>query len=291
MKKTIIWIVIIVVLVLVIGLNIRSLITNSKLETNEYEIKEEFKDIRIITDVANIEFVATEGKTLVNCKEQRNVNHLVKVEDNVLLIKIDDTRKWYEHIGINNGTPKITIHLNENEYGKLYAKSDVGNINIPNDFKFESIEILEDVGNIQNYASVYNDIKIKTDVGNINIEDITANVIDLSTSIGNVNIVNTNCVNLISKGNTGDIFLKNVIATEKFLLESDTGNIEFEASDAHDIFIKTDTGDVKGSFITDKVIFAESDTGNINVPKIMADEKCEIITDTGDIKITIDSIK
>ena len=106
-----------------------------------------------------------------------------------------------------------------------------------------------------------------------------------------LNIVNTNCVNLISKGNTGDIFLKNVIATEKFLLESDTGNIEFEASDAHDIFIKTDTGDVKGSFITDKVIFAESNTGNIDVPKITSDEKCEIITDTGDIKITIDSIK
>ena len=52
--------------------------------------------------------------------------------------------------------------------------------------------------------------------------------------------------------------------------------------------IETDTGNVTGSFLTDKVVFAESDTGKIDIPKVIADEKCEIITDTGNIKITIE---
>ena len=82
--------------------------------------------------------------------------------------------------------------------------------------------------------------------------------------------------------------MENVIASEKFKIETDTGNVKFKDSDASDIFVKTDTGNVTGNLLTDKVIFAESDTGNIDVPKVMTDEKCEIITDTGNIKITID---
>ena len=82
--------------------------------------------------------------------------------------------------------------------------------------------------------------------------------------------------------------LDNIIATGKLAIETDTGNVSFEACDASEAFIKTDTGNVTGSFLTDKVVFAESDTGNIDIPKVIADEKCEIITDTGNIKITIE---
>ena len=87
---------------------------------------------------------------------------------------------------------------------------------------------------------------------------------------------------------TGNILLDNIIATGKLAIETDTGNVSFEACDASEAFIKTDTGNVTGSFLTDKVVFAESDTGNIDIPKVIADEKCEIITDTGNIKITIE---
>lgn len=289
MKKTIILIVIIFFVILGIGITSFCLISPKKLETNEYEINDDFKDIKIITDTASIEFVITENlNNLVVCEEQKNANHIVKVKDDTLLIEIDDNRKWYEHIGINFKMSKITIYLPKNEYGKLSIESDVGNINIPNNFKFESIYILGDVGNVENYASVNENIKINTSVGNIIIENITANMIDLSAPVGNAKIVNTKCENLLFKGDVGDISLESVIATEKFIIETDTGNVKFKSSDASDIYVKTDTGNVTGSILTDKVFFAESDTGNIDVPKVIAEEKCEIITDTGDIKITID---
>ena len=307
MKKKIMLIVIVFFLVLGVSIIFGSLMTTHKLETNEYEIKYNFKDIKITTDTANIEFVTSEeSNSLVICDEQKNANHLVKVKDNTLLIEINDNRKWYEHIGINFSTPKITIYLPKNEYGKLSTKSSTGDINIPENFKFSSIDILVDTGNITNYASVYKNIKIKTSTGNIKTENIIANMIDFSTSTGkvdiidvicsddikinvstgNVNIVDVNCKNLLSKGSTGNISLKNVIATEKFSIERSTGNVKFKDSDASDIFVKTDTGNVTGNLLTDKIFFIETDTGNIDVPKVIADEKCEITTDTGDIKIT-----
>lgn len=289
MKKSIIWIFITFFLLLVIGIILYSLSITGILETKEYEINDKFSDIEIITDTADIEFILSENlNTSVVCAEQKNINHSVRVKDNTLLIKVDDNRKWYEYININFGKTKITIYLPKNEYGELFIDSDTGNINIPNNFNFNSIDIIEDTGNVKNYASVNDNIKIKTSTGNIHIENINANIIDLSASTGNIKIVNAKCVNLLSKVDTGNVLLKNVVATEKFIIETDTGDVKFVASDASDIFVKTDTGNVTGSLLTDKVIFAESDTGNIDVPKTIADEKCEITTDTGDIKITIE---
>lgn len=250
MKKTIIWFVIAFFIVLVVGIIFGNSMIINKLETKEYKINDNFKDIKIITDIADIEIVTSEkSDSLIVCDEQKNVNHLVKAKDNVLLIEIDNNRKWYEQIGINFSTPKITIYLPKNEYGKL---------------------------------------SIKNSTGNIHIENINVNIIDLTTSTGNTNIVDANCQKLLSKGSTGNISLENVIATEKFSIERSTGNIKFKDCDASDIFVKTDTGNVTGSLLTDKVFFTETDTGKVDVPKIIADEKCEIITDTGDIKITID---
>lgn len=288
MKKTIIWIILIFFLVLAVGIISSNLILTNKLETSEYEINDKFDDIRIITNDADIEFILSENiNSLVVCNEQKNINHSLKVKDNTLLVEVDNNRKWYEYIGINFRTSKITIYLPKSEYGELFIESSTGNINIPNNFKFKNINILADTGNIKNYAFVNENIKMKTNTGNIHVENVMANIIDLSTSTGNIKIISTKCENLLSNGDTGNILLKNVIATEKFIIETGTGDVKFKASDANDIFVKTDTGNVTGSLLTDKVIFAQSDTGNIDVPKIIADEKCEIISDTGDIKITI----
>ena len=57
--------------------------------------------------------------------------------------------------------------------------------------------------------------------------------------------------------------------------------------DGFNIVIKTDTGDVKGSFASPKNVIASSDTGSVRVPSDHSGERCEITTDTGDIRITI----
>ncbi len=260
-----------------------------KYETNEYEINEDYKNISISTDTADIVFMPSiDSKCRVVCFEEVKQKHNVKVQDSTLMITIVNTKKWYDYIGISLGTPKITVYLPEKEYGTLFVKGNTGDVEIPKEYVFENINV-------------------KLSTGYITLEGVTANNVDLSTSTGGISVSNMSCAEelkvkvstgkctlkditlntFITKGNTGDVYLSNVIALEKFSIERSTGDIKLENCDANELFIKTDTGDVRGSLLTDKVFIARTDTGRVEVPKTVTGGKCEITTDTGNIKIDI----
>ncbi len=220
-----------------------------KYETNTYEITEEFINISINADTEDIFFVPSEdGKCKVICVEETKLKHTFKVEDGTLVVDRVNERKWYEYIGINFGSSKITVYLPQGEYGAL---------------------------------------SVKASTGDIRIQNVCADTLDLSVSTGEVVITDTKCKNLISNGSTGDISLNNVITDEKFALERSTGDIEFENCDATEIYIITDTGDVEGSLLSDKVFITRTDTGEVDVPNSINGGRCEITTDTGDIEIEI----
>lgn len=263
-------------------------LSTAKYENNDYEIHEAIQHISVITDTADIVFVPSEGSIVsVSCYEQEGNMHSVSVKDGTLEIKNIDTRKWYEYIGFNFDTPKITVYIPEGEYGKLSVKASTG------DVKY--------------YASALEDVKIKTTTGNICIEDASIGSLDLTVSTGKVTVSgvtcegdiavgvstgktylsNIQCKNFTSSGSTGDISLNNVIATEKLSINRSTGDVKFDSSDAAEIYIETDTGDVTGSLLTDKVFITQTGTGKINVPKSVNGGRCEITTSTGDIKIDI----
>ncbi len=279
-----------------------------KYETNEHILESHYINLSIVTDTADILLVPSESANgSVVCYEQENSKHSVTVKDGSLEIKIEDTRKWYEYIGIAFGTPKITVYIPQGEYRKLLVKSSTGDVEIPADLNFESIDISASTGNVKNYASASELIKIKTSTGAIRVENISAGALDLTVSTGKVTVSDVNCESevavrvstgktsltdiecksVISSGSTGDISLKNVIATEKLSLERSTGHVKFDGCDAGEIFVKTNTGDVRGTLLSDKVFITKTDTGDIDVPKTITGEKCEINTNTGDIKISI----
>lgn len=93
---------------------------------------------------------------------------------------------------------------------------------------------------------------------------------------------------MISTGTTGDIYLDNVVASDKLSITRSTGNISFDGSDAAEITVRTDTGNITGRLLTDKVFIAASDTGSVEVPGTVTGGRCEIDTDTGNIRIEID---
>ena len=284
-------------------------LSTNKYETNNYEINEDFSAVSVNTDTADVSVLPSENsKCSVECYERKNAKHTVTVKDGVLAINIVDARKWYEYIGINFGTPKITVYLPAGEYGALSVKSDTGDVKIPKDFSFEGIDVSASTGNITNYASASQAVKIKTTTGRIKLENVSATSIDLSVSTGDVaalgltcegdvkigvstgktELIDAACKNLISDGNTGDISLKNVIASEKLSIKRSTGDVRFDACDAAEIFVITDTGDVRGSLLSEKVFIVNTDTGRKEVPDTITGGRCEITTDTGDVKITID---
>lgn len=112
MKRSIIWIVTISVLLLIAGIVLYSLAMPCELETHEYEILENFKDIKITTDTADIQFILSEKpNSFIVCEEEKNAKHSVIVKENTLRIEVDDNKKWYEYLDINFCTPKITGNL------------------------------------------------------------------------------------------------------------------------------------------------------------------------------------
>ena len=284
-----------------------SKLSTAKFETNAYEISDGYKDILIDTSEANIELVPSEGtKTLVVCKEKQNAKHSVRAENGALVIELVDTRKWYEHISfISFKAPKITVCLPESEYGRLSVKSSTGDVNIPSDFAFDSIDISLSTGDVINSAAAES-VRIKTSTGSITAKEQSARTLVLETTTGHINLSDSDagnvrinvttglaileslkCESLESDGDTGDLTLRNVIASGKLAVERDTGDIRLDGCDAAEIYIETDTGSVSGTLLSDKVFFAETDTGRVNVPKTTRGGRCEITTDTGNIRIDI----
>lgn len=283
-------------------------LSTGKYETNTYEISEEFSNISMNTDTADIIFaLSDDGNCKVECYEEEKAKHSVTVEEGTLIIKMIDEKSWYDYIRINFGSPKITVYLPKAEYTALSINGSTGDIELPKDFKFEIVDISLSTGDVDSFASASGLIKIKTSTGNICIESASARALDLSASTGGITISNvicerdTNinvstgkiklnnieCKNLISSGDTGDISLTHVIAAEKFSIKRSTGDVRFDGSDAAEISVETDTGEVAGSLLTDKVFITYTDTGRVDVPKTATGGRCEISTSTGDIKITV----
>ncbi len=276
--------------------------------TNEHEVNEEFGNISIDTDTANIKFISTdENRCKVECHEFENVTHTVENDDGTLKISVLDTRKWYQKM-ISWGTPKITVYLPSGVYGELTVTESTGNIEIPSDFSFQSINITTSTGAVEIFASATDFVTVKTSTGNILMDGvsasnmhltvstgkITAQNLDLSgelkveVSTGKTELNNVKCNVLNSEGDTGNITLSGVIVADKMTIERSTGDVKFDGSDAGEIYIKTNTGDVEGSLLSEKVFIVKTDTGSVKVPESVTGGKCKIETDTGDVKITVE---
>ena len=280
----------------------------SDYETNIHKINEEFDNISIKTDTADIAFVLSDdGMCRVVCYEDAKKSHSVKVQDGTLAVNVVNNKEWYDYIGVNIDSPKITVYLPEAAYSSLVIEESTGDIEISKDFKFKSIDISLSTGDVKCYASAVENITIAASTGDIYAEGISASSLDLTVSTGNVTVSSVTCEeditigvstgktyltdvackNLTSTGSTGDISLKNVISTEKISVERSTGDVTLDRSDAAELFIMTSTGDVEGSLLTNKVFIIKTDTGRIDVPNSIIGGRCEITTDTGDIKISI----
>jgi len=281
-------------------------------ETNTYEISEAFDGISVHTDTADIVFAPSEnGECRVVCREEENAKHSVAVKDGTLAIEWIDNRTVHDFIGfigLNFGTPEITIYLPKTEYSSLLIDESTGDIKMPKDFTFKDVDITLSTGDVDFCASASGMIKIRTSTGNIRMENVSAGTLDLSVttgkvtasgvtcagdvridvSTGNACLTDMTCRSVISTGDTGDISLKNVIAAEKFSIERSTGDVRFETSDAAEIFVETDTGYVTGSLLSDKVFIVQTDSGRIDVPKTTVGGRCEVNTDTGDILLTVE---
>ena len=202
----------------------------TKYETNTYEVGKAFSDISMTTDTADIIFaLSDDGKCKVECYEKENAKHSVTVENDVLVVRIN--KSWYDYIGYDFGSSKITVYLPKTEYNALFINESTGNVEIPKDYLFDNVDISLSTGDVNFCASVSRLAKIKAITGNICVENTSAGALELSVTTGKVTVsgvtcgdditvdvvtgkaylTDSSCRSVISSGITGSISLNNVI--------------------------------------------------------------------------------
>ena len=274
--------------------------------TNTYDVSKSFQNIDIDADAEDISFVAAkDGKCKVVCVEHPEEPHRVRVEGSTL--KIDREPNTKSGFNLVSGKETITVYLPDRKYKDLEVDTDTGNVEIPEDFTFESIDAESDTGDFDCEAPEVDklafetdtgdttvsglkakEIRLKADTGRIEVTDVKCSgdmTIDVST--GKAKLENVTCRNFNSEANTGDLVMKNVIAKDTFTIKRTTGEVSFDGCDAETIYVTTDTGDVTGTLLSDKVFLTETDTGKVDTPKSITGGRCEITTDTGDIKLDV----
>ncbi len=309
------------------GFEFDNLSTDSYVEV-EHAVEGDFEHIFIATQVHNIElYLAEDGVCKVVGDESDSIRIKVECDGTSLVIKTEDTRKWYNFIGLSFGEPSLRLYLTESAFTSLTAASDTGHINVPEDFFFtrssvathtgaivfrarieEMLDMSSDTGSISASKQELSKLEAEASTGKITLENIKAeNGVRVKTSTGKIELHEIECNSLNAQLSTGSVTLKNIRAeadirvttsTGKVALVNcismdmhivtSTGDVIFDGSDAESITVKTDTGDVEGSILTPKIFTTETDTGKVRVPQSANGGRCKIKTDTGDIIITIE---
>lgn len=285
-----------------------SALGSTDLVTETYEIGEDFADLSIRSDMADICFERSEdGRCRVEFFARPKAQHSAAVQRGTLLIEERDERSWYEQLSFSFENPRITVYLPGNTYASLEISEDTGDVVIPRDFAFETVQITASTGDVDYRASASGAVRIALSTGQIHAEGCSAGSMELSTSAGSMELrsidcagelrqqvstgrsvlTDVRCQSLRSGGSTGDLMMERVIAAETVTIERGTGGVRLEGCDAAELDIQTGTGDVSGSLLSEKVFLVKTDTGRISVPETTSGGVCRITTDTGDIFITI----
>ena len=257
-------------------------------ETNTYVFEESFSGISLQTDAADILFAFSEdGVCKVECYEAETERYSVSVRDGILCVEIS-AESLRRYIGINFGSPTITVYLPKREYDSLSVRGSTGDIEIPQDFSFGKADISLSTGNIRMENIAAGSLALSVSTGQVNASSVTcAGDLTVRVSTGEAYLADVSCKNFLSSGNTGDLSLRNVIAAEAFTIMRTTGDVTFAGCDAAAISVETDTGDVTGTLLSDKVFVTNTSTGDVDVPSAAVGGPCTIRTSTGDITMHI----
>lgn len=281
-----------------------------KLDTNNYiskthNIEEAFSVICADVHTTNIQFLPSDSEECrVECEDMTESELVtVKVRDGKLHITQEDNRKWYEHIGINVRSPKVTVYL-PYDACDLEVESSTGDITVAKELAFSNVDIETSTGRIQFDAQVGTNLKLESTTGSIACRGTGAEKVTLKATTGEILVENQECDTLEAKTSTGSIQIKDCHASEmrvnatsgsvgfadtyhkELTVKTSTGDVRFENCEGSNLKIDTSTGDVTGSLRGPMMFLCKTSTGDIDVDDSSTGGRCEVTTSTGDIEIT-----
>lgn len=222
-------------------------------EEKTYNVEQQFSKVTVSEIERDVRFaISSDGSVKIKTYETEKLKLDVKVEDGVLKITRVDEKKWYEFIGVNFGWSDYmatTVYLPAGEYDALNLSVVSGDVNIPNNFTFETAIINSVSGDVKMNANCKVKLEINTVSGEIDVSGVTA---------------------------------------QEIKMNSVSGDIEIENSDASVIDIESTSGDVDCAFNTGKSFLVDTVSGDVRVPQSDANGgTCKVETTSGDIEIRI----
>ena len=294
---------------------------------NSYTLTESFNNLSFATDTADIVFIPTDdGTARVECYEFEDELHDVKIEDGTLKVTKPENTYLTGIISFTVTSPKITVFIPKGEFGTLKIETSTGDVCIPADLSFESIDVLTSTGDCELYSSSKSYVKCSTDTGDVTVANAKCTVLDVVVSGANVSLSSITCTGdatvrittgdlhvntvrassfstfgsagdaqielvTVARGltverSTGDVELARCIA-DSFTVSTTTGDVEFSACDCAALNVSTVTGDVCGSLLSPKIFSANTKTGDVSIPTGQLGGLAVINTTTGDIYFEI----
>lgn len=257
--------------------------------TKTAAVDEVFHNISVSGEDCDVRFYPSEsGRAEVICRVRENTAYDVGVKDDTLCIKRQEELCRLRYIGIYRDEAAINVYLPESDYRSLAVNTRSGDITIPEEFRFESVNLKSNSGEIEMSASFGGDLSAMSESGDIHIAGTALGFLSAQSSSGEIAVEKVNAEEYIqAKTKSGDIGFSQVIAEDNIHAESVSGDIKLKGSDAKELWLKSHSGDVTGTLLTGKVFLTDTASGSVSVPKSASGGKCAISTKSGDIDFKI----
>lgn len=204
-----------------------SKLSTDQFETNSYELFEPYYNVRIVTDTAHVSILPAEDRiTAVDCYELTSAKHTVSIQDGTLTVEVQDTRRWYEHIGLHFKSATVKVYLPSGVYSNLTIACDTGDVEIAPDFRFNKIDVEVDTGDVINRASAKESIIICTDTGDVHLDGCDAATLKIETDTGNVTGTLLSDKVFLAHTSTGDVNVPHTNTGGRCEITTDTGDID-----------------------------------------------------------------
>ena len=272
-----------------------------------HTVNQSFTSVSIDAMDCDVKFYPSENrKCEIKCDENEKVKHTVSVKDGTLTVKRQDSRKWYERIGIYGNSSTLSVYLPKAEYKSLKVSSLSGDIYVPNFLTFASADIQTASGDISYEGNTSENLSLKSVSGDLNIDGVKPDKLAVKTTSGDIKISHADVKGSIqvkavsgeaelenikgqsisANSTSGDITFSDTVMSGEIRAESVSGNITLKGCDAATLNFKSTSGDVEGSLLTGKVYTTDTKSGDVDVPNSTTGGKCTISTVSGNIKFS-----
>lgn len=214
-----------------------------------YPVQTSFSAIRVDVTDCDVQLLPSQNGTCwVECPESKTSGYTVEVQQDTLTVSQNETRTWYDHMGIYLGPVELTIYLPQDQYDRLSVDSLSGTVTVPDNVSFDNLQVYTTSGSVYLTAQVAQEV----------------------------------CVTTVS----GELELSG-IQPQTFQLQSTSGTVTLSNCDAQAIHIETISGNVSAALTSPKTFSVQSISGRIRTPLGTTGDVCQITTVSGDITCTI----